>query len=104
MPRHSEETYHMEPSIFGVKAVVKNLTFLFGECRGMLSKGRFCRYVAASITAKLWKGLSCRNGLVSSLDRELFLRLKHAYLWFASGAGSGELWSYIEVYLRREYD
>jgi FkbM family methyltransferase len=94
----------MEASLSGVNSVIRNLLFLLGECRGVMSKGRFCRYVVASASAKLWSALSLRNGRVSSPDRELFLRLKHADLWFASALGSGELWSYIEIYSRREYE
>jgi FkbM family methyltransferase len=94
----------MEASISGINLLLKNLLFLLGECRGVTSKGRFCRYVGALTLAKLSSALSSRNGQISFSERELFLRLKHGDVWFESSLGSGELWSYIEAYSRREYD
>ncbi len=94
----------MEASISGINLLLKNLLFLLGECRGVTSKGRFCRYLGALTLAKLSSALSSRNGQISFSERELFLRLKHGDVWFESSLGSGELWSYIEAYSRREYD
>lgn len=94
----------MEASISGINLLLKNLLFLLGECRGVTSKGRFCRYVGALTLAKLSSALSSRNGQTSFPERELFLRLKHGDLWFESSLGLGELWPYIEVYSGHEYD
>ena len=94
----------MEASISGINLLLKNLLFLLGECRGVTSKGRFCRYVGALTLAKLSSALSSRNGQTSFSESELFLRLKHGDVWFESSLGSGELWPYIEAYSGREYD
>ena len=94
----------MEPSIAGINLLLKNLLFLLGECRGVRSKARFCRYVGALTLAKLSSALRSRNGQTSFDDSELFLRLKHGDVWFESSLGSEELWSYVEAYSGREYD
>ena len=94
----------METSIAGINRLLKNLLFLLGECQGVRSKARFCRYAGALTLAKLSNALRSRNGQVSLDDPELFLRLKHGDVWFESSPGLGELWPYIEVYSGREYD
>ena len=94
----------MERSISGINLLLKNLLFLLGECRGVTSKARFCRYVGALTLAKLSSALISRNGQTSSDDPELFLRLKHGDVWFKSSLGLEELWPYIEAYSGREYD
>src|ERR1019366_2912068 len=94
----------MERSISGINLLLKNLLFLLGECRGVTSKARFCRYVGALTLAKLSSALRSRNGQTSFDDSELFLRLKHGDVWFESSLGSEELWSYVEAYSGREYD
>jgi FkbM family methyltransferase len=94
----------MEPSIAGINRLLKNLLFLLGECQGVRSKARFCRYAGALTLAKLSSALGSRNGQISVDDPELFLRLKHGDVWFESSPGSEELWSYIEAYSAREYD
>ena len=89
----------MEASISGINRLLKNLLFLLGECRGVTSKARFCRYVGSLTFAKVFGALRSRNGQTSFPDRELFLRLTHGDVWFESSIGSEELWSYIEAYL-----
>ncbi len=94
----------MEASISGINLLLRNLVFLLGECRGVTSKARFCRYVGGLTLAKLSSGLRSRNGQTSLAASELFLRLKHGDVWFESSLGSAELWSYIEAYSGRDYD
>src|SRR5271170_4252849 len=63
---------------------------LFQELRGVRSKVRFCEYV-----------VSGRLGAKEKHDGELLLDFRCATL--CCGVGAGELYSYIEVFLKDDY-
>lgn len=73
-----------------------NFWFLFRQCRDLSSKAAFCRFLVASLTAKLVGAIRSTDWHAHVPDKEIFLRLKMADLWFS--APSGELGRYTEVF------
>ena len=77
-----------------------NFWFLFRQCRDPSSKAAFGRVVAAVVTAKLAGFLRSGDWHAKFPDKEFFLRLKMADLWF----DASELNTYREVFSASEYD
>lgn len=74
--------------------------FLFRQCRDFSSKAAFGHFVAAVVTAKLAGALRSGDWHDHFPDKEFFLRLKMADLWFSPS----ELFTYAEIFSSPEYD
>jgi len=85
-----------------IAARASNFWFLFGQCRDLSSKAAFGRVVAVLVAAKLAGILRSRDWHANFSDKEFFLHLKMADLWF--DAASAELDTYRAVFSEPEYD